>query len=234
MVWKKIQRSRLLVRSHYGKSGIRRQTSLGLRSKETEAIKLEYERGRSDAQQRLKNLKAVHRSAGRHQSRDRARPRPADWRKDYSRPRPSRNARIGNPGTRHKRHLRLRGGRGRSHRPRPDRHRRHRLAVRCPSQPDFRGERRRYHSLRCCICCKKSIAASIVRSQKFQAANRDGYLVDLIKPLRNPPWQKEKGPNWRRRGRPHSGRDRRAWPGMKAHLLSRPSPSTKEANHAAS
>ena len=29
-------------------------------------------------------------------------------------------------------------------------------------------------------------------TQKFRAANKDGYLVDLIKPLRNPPWQKGK------------------------------------------
>lgn len=29
--------------------------------------------------------------------------------------------------------------------------------------------------------------------QPHQAANRDGYLVDLIKPLRNPPWAEEAG-----------------------------------------
>jgi hypothetical protein len=29
-------------------------------------------------------------------------------------------------------------------------------------------------------------------SRKFQAANQEGYLVDLIKPRRNPPWTKEK------------------------------------------
>jgi hypothetical protein len=59
MVWKKIQGREYLVRSHYGKSGVRRQTSLGLRSEKTEAIKLEYDRGRSEARGRLKDLRAV-------------------------------------------------------------------------------------------------------------------------------------------------------------------------------
>ena len=58
MVWKKIQAREYLVRSHYAKSGVRRQTSLGLRSKKTEAIKLEYGRGRTEARDRLKELQA--------------------------------------------------------------------------------------------------------------------------------------------------------------------------------
>jgi hypothetical protein len=29
-------------------------------------------------------------------------------------------------------------------------------------------------------------------NETFRAVNRDGYLVDLIKPLRNPPWRDEK------------------------------------------
>lgn len=59
MVWRKIQGREYLVRSHYAKSGVRRQTSLGLRSKKTEATKLEYERGRAQARDRLKDLQAV-------------------------------------------------------------------------------------------------------------------------------------------------------------------------------
>ncbi len=59
MVWKKIQDREYLVRSHYAKSGVRRQTSLGLRSKKTETIKFEYERGRAEAHDRLKELQAV-------------------------------------------------------------------------------------------------------------------------------------------------------------------------------
>jgi hypothetical protein len=59
MVWTKIKGRDYLVRSQYDSSGVRRQTSLGARSKELESMKLEYERGRSEAQMRLKNLKAV-------------------------------------------------------------------------------------------------------------------------------------------------------------------------------
>jgi hypothetical protein len=59
MTWTRIKGRDYLIRSHYAKSGVRRQTSLGLRSKETEAIKLDYEHGRSEAQGRLKNLQAV-------------------------------------------------------------------------------------------------------------------------------------------------------------------------------
>jgi hypothetical protein len=59
MVWTQIKGRDYLVRSHYDPSGVRRQISLGPRAKETEAIKLHYERGRSDARERLKNLKAV-------------------------------------------------------------------------------------------------------------------------------------------------------------------------------
>jgi hypothetical protein len=59
MVWTTLKGRDYLVRSAYGKSGVRRQTSLGLRSQETEAIKREFDHGRSEAQSRLKNLKDV-------------------------------------------------------------------------------------------------------------------------------------------------------------------------------
>src|ERR1700685_783163 len=59
MVWTQIKGRDYLVRSHYDPSGVRRQISLGLRSTETETIKLDYDRGRSEAQDRLKNLKTV-------------------------------------------------------------------------------------------------------------------------------------------------------------------------------
>ena len=48
-----------LVRSYYDKTGIRRQSSLGLRSQETEKTKLKYQRGRMEAERRLKDLKVV-------------------------------------------------------------------------------------------------------------------------------------------------------------------------------
>ena len=59
MVWTKLKGREYLVRSAYTKSGQRRQTSLGLRSKETETIKQEFDRGRAEAQSRLQNLKDV-------------------------------------------------------------------------------------------------------------------------------------------------------------------------------
>jgi hypothetical protein len=59
MVWAEIRGHQYLVRSHYDESGVRRQVSLGPRSKETDATKLEYERGRSEAESRLKQLRAV-------------------------------------------------------------------------------------------------------------------------------------------------------------------------------
>lgn len=59
MVWMRSKGRDYLLRSHYDKRGARRQTSLGPRSKETEAIKRDYDRGRSEAQGRLKNLTEV-------------------------------------------------------------------------------------------------------------------------------------------------------------------------------
>jgi hypothetical protein len=59
MVWTTLKGRDYLVRSAYGKSAVRRQTSLGVRSEETEAIKREFDRARSEAQSRLKNLKEV-------------------------------------------------------------------------------------------------------------------------------------------------------------------------------
>ena len=59
MVWARIKGRDYLVKSYYDTSGVRRQISLGLRSKDTEAIKFDYERGRRDTLVRLKRLKAV-------------------------------------------------------------------------------------------------------------------------------------------------------------------------------
>jgi hypothetical protein len=59
MVWSQIQGRDYLLRSYYAKSGIRRQSSLGLRSKKTETIKREYDRGRAEAQKRRQDLQVV-------------------------------------------------------------------------------------------------------------------------------------------------------------------------------
>jgi hypothetical protein len=59
MIWTQIKGRDYLLRSHYDKHRARRQISLGPRSQKTETIKREYESGRSEAQARLKNLKEV-------------------------------------------------------------------------------------------------------------------------------------------------------------------------------
>jgi hypothetical protein len=59
MIWNTIKGREYLIRSHYDKKGIRRQSSVGPRSPETERIKLDYERGRDDAEARLKEMKSV-------------------------------------------------------------------------------------------------------------------------------------------------------------------------------
>ena len=59
MVWTQIKGHEYLVRSSYAKTGIRRQSSLGARSPQTERIKAEYDRGRTEAEQRLAELKVV-------------------------------------------------------------------------------------------------------------------------------------------------------------------------------
>jgi len=60
MVWAKTKGSTYLRRSYYdGRSGIRKQTSLGLRSAETEQIKSEFERGRRETKSRYEDLTAV-------------------------------------------------------------------------------------------------------------------------------------------------------------------------------
>lgn len=59
MVWRTIKGRQYLLRSSYDKSGIRRQSSIGLRSPELEQTKLEYERGRREAESRLKEIRTV-------------------------------------------------------------------------------------------------------------------------------------------------------------------------------
>lgn len=56
MVWAESRGAQYLARSYYDKSGVRRQRSLGPRSPETEKLKAEYEQGRNEAQARFKDL----------------------------------------------------------------------------------------------------------------------------------------------------------------------------------
>lgn len=191
MVWKEINGRYYLVRSHYGKSGVRRQTSLGLRSKATEAIKLDYERGRSAAQNGLKNLKAV---ISRQSAINRA----------------IGLGRVPLIGAKIIRALDQAGMLGSGIRVlgtnaiyayeaaagvRID------PGLTTTDDIDLLFDARRrltfvaneeasHPSL---LHLLQKIDRSFHRSsRKFQAANADGYLVELIKPSRNPPWQKEK------------------------------------------
>lgn len=59
MVWDESKGHEYLMRSAYDKQGRRRQMSLGPRSPKTEAIKAEFEQGRHDAQERAKSLGQV-------------------------------------------------------------------------------------------------------------------------------------------------------------------------------
>lgn len=191
MVWKEINGRDYLVRSHYGKSGVRRQTSLGLRSKQTDAIKLEFERGRSEAQERLKNLKAV---IARQSAINRA--------IGLSRV-PLIVARI----IRALDHAKMLGsgirvlGTNAIYAYEAAAGVRIDPGLTATDDIDLLFDSRRnltfianeevaYPSL---LHLLQKVDGSFNRSTlKFRAANKDGYLVDLIKPLRDPPWRKSK------------------------------------------
>jgi len=65
LIWQEAKGEEYLVRAYYDASGKRRQTSLGRRSSETEGVKAEWERGRAKASERLRNLRdALGRQAG--------------------------------------------------------------------------------------------------------------------------------------------------------------------------
>ncbi len=191
MSWKKIQGRNYLVRSYYGKSGVRRQTSLGLRSKKTEAIKQEFDHGRSEAQDRLKDLKPV---IARQSAINRA----------------VGLGRVPLAGAKVIRALDQAGLLGSGIRilgtnaiyayeaaagVRID------PGLTATEDIDLLFDARQRLSF---MASDEVSHPSLLRllqkadpgfrrtSRKFQAANRDGYLVDLIKPLRDPPWTKEK------------------------------------------
>lgn len=191
MVWTEIKGREYLLRSHYGASGVRRQTSLGLRSKETEAIKLEYEHGRSQAQDRLKNLKtvimrqsAINRAIGLGRvpltgakiirALDEATLLGSNIRVLGTNAIYAYEASAGvrvDPGLTSTEDIDL-------------------LFDARSSLTFVASEDISHPSL---LRLLRKIDRSFERSpQTFRAANKDGYLVDLIKPLRNPPWQDER------------------------------------------
>jgi hypothetical protein len=191
MGWKKVQGRSYLVRSYYSKSGVRRQTSLGLRSKNTKAIKQEYDCGRSDSQDRLKNLKAV---IARQSAINRA-------------------LRLGRLPLTVAKIIRAIDGAGLLGSGirilgtnaiyayeavagvRID------SSLTATEDTDLLFDASQRLGF---IASDEVSQPSLLRllqkadpgfrrtSRKFQAANHDGYFVDLIKPLRDPPWTKEK------------------------------------------
>jgi hypothetical protein len=191
MVWTQIKGRDYLVRSHYDKSGVRRQTSLGHRSKENEAIKREYERGRSEAQQRLENLRSV---LARQSAINRA----------------IGLGRVPLIGAKIIRALDQAGILGSGIRvlgtnsiyayeaaagvridPSLTTTEDIDLLLDARAGLTFQADENVSHpSL---LHLLRKIDRSFERSaQTFRAVNKDGYLVDLIKPLRNPPWEAEK------------------------------------------
>jgi hypothetical protein len=187
MVWNTIKGHQYLLRSSYDKSGIRRQTSLGLRSPDLEQTKLEYERGRAEAESRLKEIKTViDRQAAINRAVGLARV-PLIGAKiiralDHTGMLGSGIRVLGtnaiyayeaaagvqiDPGLTTTEDIDLlldsRGG------------------VTFAATEDI-SERSLLHVL-------QKVDRSFEKSkQTFRAVNRDGYLVDLIKPMRTPPW----------------------------------------------
>ncbi|MHA6729811.1 GSU2403 family nucleotidyltransferase fold protein [Devosia sp. A369] len=59
MVWHTVNGVEYLLRSYYEKAGTRKQRSLGVRSETTEALKADFERGRDEAKQRFATIDAA-------------------------------------------------------------------------------------------------------------------------------------------------------------------------------
>lgn len=187
MVWTESKGREYLVRSYYDKAGIRRQSSLGPRSPDTERIKREYDRGRTEAETRFKNIgsvmtrqAAINRALGLGRvpligariirALDNAGMLGAGIRVLGTNAIYAYEAAAGihiDPGLTATEDidllLDLRGG----------------LAFIATEDVSERS----------LLQVLKKVDRSFHRSQQtFRAANNEGYLVDLIKPMRTPPW----------------------------------------------
>jgi hypothetical protein len=187
MVWTEVKSRQYLVRSAYDKTGLRRQTSIGLRSPDTEQVKAEYERGRADAEVRLKDIRvvvrrqaAINRAVGLGRvpllgsriirALDNAGMLGSGIRVLGTNALYAYEAAAGihlDPGLTTTEDIDLlfdsRGG------------------LTSAATEDV-SERSLLHLLR------KVDRSFQKASQQFRAVNNEGYLVDLIKPLRDPPW----------------------------------------------
>ena len=190
MVWGESKGRQYLMRSAYDKQGRRRQTSLGPRSSQTERVKAEFDRGRMEARARWENLRlvmdrqaAVNRALGL--------------------------GRVPLLGARIIRALDASGLLGGAIRVlgtnalyayeavagvriEPGLTTTDDIDLLLDSRARLQfvatGEGETASLLR----VLQQIDASFVRSrERFRARNRDGYIVDLIKPMRMPPWRQD-------------------------------------------
>lgn len=191
LVWHEMKGDEYLVRSYYDVSGNRRQKSEGKRGPETETLKADWDRGRAEADERLKSMRdAVSRQAAINRAIGLARV-------------PLLGARIiraideagllGNG-------IRIAGtnaiyayeaAAGVMVDP----------GITTTEDVDLLMDARRRLRIaasetiqeRSLIALLKRVDKSFERTnQSFRASNKDGYLVDLIRPLRNPPWSTER------------------------------------------
>lgn len=192
MVWSETKGHQYLMRVGYDKQGRRRQTSLGVRSPETERIKSEFEKSRSSAAERVNELAPIiRRQAAVNRALGLGRV-PAIGAKIMRAL--DTNGLLGNG-------IRVLGTNAL-------------YAYEAAAGVHIDGGLTTTEDIDLLLDSRSGVSfvatdevdeASILRilrridrsfertRQDFRAANRDGYLVDLIKPLRDPPWRSDVG-----------------------------------------
>jgi hypothetical protein len=191
LVWQEVKGQEYLVRSYYDDSGNRRQKSVGKRGPETETMKTEWEHARDEAAERLKNLRDV---VSRQAAINRA----------------VKLGRVPLVGARIVRAIDDAGLLGNGIRVVGtnaiyayeaaagvmvdpgitttldiDLLMDARMSLRIAASGDFPE--------RTLIGLLRKVDKSFERTnQTFRAVNKEGYIVDLVRPQRNPPWQQER------------------------------------------
>jgi hypothetical protein len=191
LVWHEMKGEEYLVRSYYDAAGVRRQKSEGRRSPGTETLKADWDRARAEAADRLKSIReavtrqaAINRAIGL--------------------------ARVPLVGARIIRAIDEAGLLGNGIRiigtnaiyayeaasgvmVDPGITTTQDIDLLMDARMNLRIAASESIPERTLIALLKQVDRSFQRTnQDFRAANKEGYLVDLIRPLRNPPWQKER------------------------------------------
>jgi hypothetical protein len=190
MVWIVSKGSEYLARSYYERPGVRKQRSLGPRSPRTERMKVDFERARAEAQQRFKEIDAaLERQAAINRALGLGRV-PLTGAKILRAVERSGTLGAG---------LRVIGTNAIFA---------YEAAAGVMVDPgltttgdigllmDTRGGLKFFLSEevseRSLINLLKTVDRSFEKTRRaYRAQNSQGYMVDLIKPLRNPPWKKE-------------------------------------------